>query len=223
MLVSVVALSVAFLPVLVGPPLPSSAAVRVVGATGPTITINPAEATHPVGWFEIVEATLQDGGTPLSQRLVTVGITGPSAGAQILCGAGVYPPCFSDNRGKLLIGYRSASVPGDDTLTASFVDDSGVRHEARAILHHIADSPASCTVTALRAGPPAQQDVTVRDADGISSISNVHVINGTVSVPHFTPGTKGPIVLTATKVDPTNRTFWGFDVTEGNGFTRSCN
>jgi hypothetical protein len=82
--------------------------------------------------------------------------------------------------------------------------------------------PTSCVVTAVRRGPPAQQDVTVRDADGIASISNVHVINGSVQVPTFTSGNVGPLVLTATKADQSTRTFWEFDVTDSLGATTHC-
>jgi hypothetical protein len=84
------------------------------------------------------------------------------------------------------------------------------------------DHPTTCVVTALRAGPPKQQDVTVTDPDGLARIFNVHIVNGTVAVPAFTLGTTGPVVLTATKTDQSLNTFWEFDVTGVNGVTKHC-
>jgi len=68
----------------------------------------------------------------------------------------------------------------------------------------------TCTVTAVIAGPPKQQQVTVRSAAGLASISDITVVNGTVSVPPFTPGTTAPVVLTATKTDQAQGTTWHF-------------
>ena len=90
------------------------------------------------------------------------------------------------------------------------------------VVTEAADQPTTCVVTGLRYGPPAQQDVTVNDPDGVASITAVNVINGTVAVPTFTPGDPGPLVLTATKGNQSQRTFWEFDVTDSNGVTTHC-
>lgn len=80
----------------------------------------------------------------------------------------------------------------------------------------------SCTVTAVRVGPPAQQDVTVTAAGGLARISNIQITNGTVSVPAFIQGTTGHVVLTATKTNQSLKTVWSFDATDTLGNTHHC-
>ena len=84
------------------------------------------------------------------------------------------------------------------------------------------DISTTCVVTALREGPPPQQDVTVGDANGLDSIININITNGTVSVPEFTPGTTSPVVVTATKADPAMGTFWEFDTVDSLGNVHHC-
>ena len=108
------------------------------------------------------------------------------------------------------------------TLAPNSAGGSPVLSDIRIASASVANSPTTCVVTAVRAGPPAQQDVTVRDLDGIASITAVNVINGTVAVPAFTPGVKTPIVLTATKTNQTKKTFWEFDVTDSKGVKKHC-
>lgn len=43
-----------------------------------------------------------------------------------------------------------------------------------------------------------------------------------VKVPAFTPGTTGPVVVTATKADQTKTTSWEFDVEDMAGNKRHC-
>ena len=83
-------------------------------------------------------------------------------------------------------------------------------------------TPTSCVTSAVRLGPPKQQDVTVRDADGIQAITNIRITNGTVRTPVVTPGARGPLVLTATKTDQAKPTSWSFDVTDSAGITTRC-
>jgi hypothetical protein len=84
-------------------------------------------------------------------------------------------------------------------------------------------SPPTCVVSAVRVGPPKQQDVTVRDTEtGLKAIINVHVTNGTVSIPQFIPGTIAPVVVTASKTDQTLRTTWEFDVEDMAGNRKHC-
>lgn len=84
-------------------------------------------------------------------------------------------------------------------------------------------TPPSCWVSALRMGPPKQQDVTVQDTgSGIAAIFAIRIVNGTVAVPAFTPGTTDPVVVTATKLDQSKRTFWEFRVVDMAGNVRHC-
>ena len=81
----------------------------------------------------------------------------------------------------------------------------------------------TCTVTALIAGPPKQQQVTVTDTgSGLRTIGNIAVTNGTVAVDPFTVGTTSGVHVTATKSDQTKPTSWSFDATDVAGNKRHC-
>ena len=98
-------------------------------------------------------------------------------------------------------------------------------------------TPPTCVVTAVRAGPPKQQDVTLRD--GGSGIGNdgvrpqdVTITNGTVAFTPFltpfrspagsTPPANDGLVLTATKTDQTQVTQWSFAARDWAGNTKDC-
>jgi hypothetical protein len=88
----------------------------------------------------------------------------------------------------------------------------------------------TCVVTAVRNGPPKQQDVTVQDlASGIAGndyydgFTNPFITNGTIGavIPPNDPSNAG-LVVTATKTDQTQTTFWTFDYTDWAGNTTHC-
>ncbi len=84
-------------------------------------------------------------------------------------------------------------------------------------------TPPTCAVTAVRAGPPKQLDLTAQDTgSGLASITVVSVSNGTVNVPPFTPGTTSPVVVTATKTNQSSPTVFNVDVTDVAGNTTHC-
>ena len=186
------------------------------GATPFNMTITPASATNPVGTSHTVTATLTQGGDPLAGKPVKFSVTGVNPQS----GTGT-----TNASGNATFTYTGANV-GTDNIVACFDETNDGDCEASASASKTwtgtANSPTTCVVTAVRAGPPAQQDVTVRDLDGIASITAVNVINGTVAVPAFTPGVKTPIVLTATKTIQTKKTFWEFDVTDSKGVKKHC-
>jgi hypothetical protein len=83
-------------------------------------------------------------------------------------------------------------------------------------------------VTAVRrvgsagfSGATDQEDVTVQAPGGLSSITNVHISDGTVSW-GFAPGTTAPVVVTATKSAEQMLTRWSFDATDEAGQTTYC-
>lgn len=83
----------------------------------------------------------------------------------------------------------------------------------------------SCFVSALIAGPPKQMQVTVQDTgSGLAGITNVQIVNGTVSTSPspIPPGTTSPVVVTATKVDQSQSTVWSFDAVDVAGNIRHC-
>ncbi len=84
-------------------------------------------------------------------------------------------------------------------------------------------TPPTCTVTAVRAGPPKQLDVTAQDTgSGLASITVVSISNGTASVPPVTSGTKSPVVATFTKTDQAKPTVVNVDATDLAGNTTHC-
>jgi hypothetical protein len=84
-------------------------------------------------------------------------------------------------------------------------------------------TPMRCLVTALRAGPPKQMDVTVTDAGGLNGIANVSITNGTISTsPSPIPAGSTSFVVTATKTDPSQPTVWSFDAVDNEGNTHRC-
>jgi hypothetical protein len=83
----------------------------------------------------------------------------------------------------------------------------------------------SCTVTALRNGPPKQQDVTAVDSGSgldADAISNLTISNGTVAFTPFTQPSRADLVLTATKTDQTQLTRWSFTATDAAGNAKDC-
>lgn len=56
--------------------------------------------------------------------------------------------------------------------------------------------------SAVRSGPPVQIDITCWSAAGISTMSVYKAVNASVDIPYYHPGTTDPVVVTATKLDP---------------------
>jgi Right handed beta helix region len=81
----------------------------------------------------------------------------------------------------------------------------------------------TCGVSAVRAGPPKQQDVTVQDTgSGLELINNIVITNGTVATPTFSLGARTPIVVTATKTDQSQLTRWSFNARDVAGNVTDC-
>lgn len=107
-------------------------------------------------------------------------------------------------------------------------------HETGAVRDTVAPT---CVVTAVRAGPPKQQDVTLRDAGaGIGSDAvapeEITIANGTVAFTPFTTTFRSPgtapapsndgLLLTATKTDQSAVTQWSFLARDWAGNVRNC-
>ena len=175
------------------------------------VALAPKTATNPVNTQHCVTATVTDqNGAPVVGVRVDFAVTGvnPTTGFSNTAANGTAQFCYTGTQ------------TGNDTIRASV--GTVVDTAAKTWTAGTTNSPTTCVVTAVRAGPPAQQDVTVTDPDGIATITAVNVINGTVAVPAFTPGVKTPIVLTATKTIQTKKTFWEFDVTDSKGVKKHC-
>ncbi|MDQ1421008.1 MAG: hypothetical protein QOJ52_2970 [Acidimicrobiaceae bacterium] len=83
-------------------------------------------------------------------------------------------------------------------------------------------SPA-CNLTALLSGPPVQLQVTVQDTNsGLASVVVTSVVNAAVNVPTFTAGTANAVVVTATKIDPSQPSSLAMRVTNTAGGVTDC-
>jgi hypothetical protein len=85
------------------------------------------------------------------------------------------------------------------------------------------NTPPSCALTAVIAGPPKQLQITVQDSDdGMSSVQVLLSDNATVAVPAFTVGDTSPLVIVATKVDQSQPFAVSLRATDVAGNSTSC-
>jgi hypothetical protein len=80
------------------------------------------------------------------------------------------------------------------------------RQPASVTISYTLPATPTCTVTQTVIDPPARQTVTVHATGGLASITRIAIINGTVAQPTFTPGTTGPVQVTATKTNQSKKT-----------------
>lgn len=83
--------------------------------------------------------------------------------------------------------------------------------------------PAQCPITLNDPGPPARVEVTIKDVGtGLAEILVTKSENADTVVPPFTVGTNDPVVLSATKIDQTQRARVEARVTDLAGNVRVC-
>jgi hypothetical protein len=84
-------------------------------------------------------------------------------------------------------------------------------------------APAQCPITLNDPGPPARVEVTIKDTGtGLAEILVTKSENADTVVPPFTPGTNDPVVITATKIDQSQRARVETRVTDLAGNVRIC-
>ena len=84
-------------------------------------------------------------------------------------------------------------------------------------------SPAQCPITLNDPGPPARVEVTIKDVGtGLAEILVTRSENADTVVPPFTVGTNDPVVLTATKIDQTQKARVEARVTDLAGNVKIC-
>lgn len=84
-------------------------------------------------------------------------------------------------------------------------------------------APPTCRVSARRPGPPAQIDITFQDTgSGLASIVTKSALNATVSIPAFSPATKNPVVVTATKTNQSQISRVGLEARDVAGNVTRC-
>lgn len=129
-------------------------------------------------------------------------------------------------------GYNSGNVYRIDMTTGAIITSfnaakvgcclSGlaVAGEIRVALDN---TPPTCALTAVIAGPPKQIQITIQDSDGgLKSIVVVSSTNSTTSIPSFTVGTTSPVVVTSTKVNQTMSSSVSLKATDTAGNVVTC-
>jgi hypothetical protein len=120
--------------------------------------------------------------------------------AQAIMTPGVLPPSAPVTMNNAGIFYWLASYSGDG---ANFPSTSICLDETVTVTPATGTVPPTCALTNVIAGPPAQIQVTVQAADvGLATVTAT-TTNATVVIDPFVPGTKNPVIITATKIDQT--------------------
>lgn len=137
-----------------------------------------------------------------AQPITTPGII--PASAPVTLGAGTYYPVvtYSGDAGN---GASSSPCGGE-------------------VLQVIAsNTPPSCALTAVIAGPPKQLQITVQSSSaGIATIQVTESNNATVAVPSFSSGDTSALVVTATKIDQSQGAQVALSITDVNGLVTNC-
>ncbi len=83
--------------------------------------------------------------------------------------------------------------------------------------------PPSCKMTAFRAGPPAQIDITVQDAgSGLREVCAARTDNAAIVASELGGNSTSPVVITATKIDATKTSYVEIDAEDEAGNLVTC-
>jgi hypothetical protein len=136
---------------------------------------------------------------------------------------------LSDTPGSDTATCQETPAAGADSITALYSGDSNYATSTGTQTEQVGpppgDQPAQCQLTNItRAGDGGHDtaEVTVNDAAGIASITGIIDDNASVSVPDFTPGTTGPLIVMATKSVQGTISRFAFQVIDIYGKDTSC-
>lgn len=201
-------------------------AALTLGATtaivGEGIVLSPQSATNPVGTTHTVTATLQDSnGNPIANRTVTFQvISGPNSG--------VNGTSATDASGKASFTYTGSGGPGTDQIQASFQNNQGQTITSNTVTktwvqQNTDTTPPVCRIERIDTGPPVVLTVFTQDGgSGLASIQVTESTNANTVVPAFSAGTTSPVMVTATKIDQTQRSRVMLKVTDVAGNVTDC-
>ncbi|HEU4741253.1 MAG TPA: Ig-like domain-containing protein [Meiothermus sp.] len=201
-------------------------AALTLGATtavvGEGIVLSPQSATNPVGTTHTITATLQDSnGNPIANRTVTFQvISGPNSGAN--------GTAATDASGKASFTYTGSGGPGTDQIQASFQNNQGQTITSNTVTktweqQSTDTTPPVCRIERIDAGPPVVLTVFTQDSgSGLASIQVTESTNANTVVPAFSAGTTTPVIVTATKLDQTQRSRVMLKVTDLAGNVTVC-
>jgi len=64
-------------------------------------------------------------------------------------------------------------------------------------------TPPVCTLSSILPGPPRELRIVIQDPDGgLASIGVTRSVNADLALPPYAFGIKGPLAITATRIDP---------------------
>jgi phage gp45-like len=178
------------------------------------IKLTPQEAFNPLGLNHVVTATIKDNtAAPVSGAQVSFTVTaGPNTGST--------GTATTDANGVATFAYTSSSE-GLDTIQACFVDqDQQTKCDTATKLWD--STRPTCQLVNVNPGPPVVLTAQAQDTlSGIASITPTITQNVTTSEP-FTIGTTDPVVMTATKIDPTQKARVEWQIQDRAGNLVSC-
>jgi Bacterial Ig-like domain (group 1) len=189
------------------------------------IKLEPLTATSVIGTSHTVTATLEDGqARPVVGRVVTFKVeSGPHAG---LTGTGL-----SDATGKATYSYPGTLV-GTDSITSSFIGAASSGPDSLIVSNTVTKVWTGRAKTEIKCGfenygknPNGTEFFEVRVFDsevGLKAIRIITQTNMDVIVPRFTLGTRDPLVIKATQINPALSTVLALEITNSNGETLAC-
>lgn len=201
-------------------------AALTLGATtavvGEGIVLSPQAATNPVGTSHTVTATVQDSnGNPIPNRAVTFEvISGPNVG--------ITGTATTDTTGKASFTYTGSGGPGTDQIQASYRNNQELIIRSNIVTKTWVQSetdttPPVCRIERIDAGPPVVLTVFTQDGgSGLASIQVTESTNANTVVPPIAAGTTTPVMVTATKIDQTQRSRVMLRVTDVAGNVTNC-
>jgi hypothetical protein len=206
----------------------------------PDLALAPLTSSGPAGGTHTVTATVTTGGSALANQLVGFDVTGQNAGVTGTC---VPATCKTDALGKVTFTYSDVNGAGTDTINATTTIDGTTEHAnasrtwtdegggsttttststtTTTIARDI--TPPTCVLSGALVGPPKAIQITTSDGgSGLASIVVTTTTNASTPVPAFTVGTKGAVVVTATKINQSKASTVALRVTDVAGNITNC-
>jgi len=183
------------------------------------ITLSPESATNLVGTSHTLTAVVEEDGAPIAGTEVTFEIVGgPNTGWT--------STAVTNASGEAFWTYSSAVV-GTDTIQATYVSTAGVPQRSNRVTKEwvIADdTPPRCELTAVFPGPPLAIQVTTQDTGpaGLKEINILELVNATVTIPPFTPGTTAEVIVDAVKINNALAAHLTLEVLDVSGNRTEC-
>jgi hypothetical protein len=192
--------------------------LRRAGTTGPYTVIAKSNLVGLPSSAQLTSGAFPAGTAVLAGDLLSIDFPNVS-GARF-----IVPNAFRGG-GNLFdqFGPGGFGAVGSTTPTPTRFDGPVVSVEAQ-----VSGTPTTtCTLTAIRRasptnGPKDKADVTVTATGGLTTIDNVVVSNGSVTVPTFIAPTTNPVIVTTSKATQGTTTSFSFDAHDKQGTTKHC-